>query len=123
MMDGAIDFASLMAAGHPVRHFKAGDIVFAKGDAGAKMYIVQSGSVALNVNGKVLETVGPNGTFGEMALIDGSARSATATAVEDSELAEVDRSAFVFLVHEHPYFALDVMSSLAERLRRMNDLV
>ena len=52
-----------------------------------------------------------------MALVDKSPRSATATALEDSKLAVIDKARFLFLVTETPIFALQVMSSLAERLR------
>jgi CRP/FNR family transcriptional regulator, cyclic AMP receptor protein len=52
-----------------------------------------------------------------MALVDKSARSATATALEDCKLAVIDKRRFLFLVHETPTFALQVMASLAERLR------
>ena len=62
-------------------------------------------------------SLGPDETFGEMAIVDGSARSATAVAVEDSTIAVIDRHRFLFLVGETPSFALQVMASLAERLR------
>jgi CRP-like cAMP-binding protein len=52
-----------------------------------------------------------------MAIVDRSARSATAVAVEDSTIAVIDRHRFLFLVGETPNFALQVMASLAERLR------
>jgi CRP/FNR family transcriptional regulator, cyclic AMP receptor protein len=61
--------------------------------------------------------VGPDETFGEMALIDSAPRTATAVATEDSVLAVIDRRRFLFLVGETPTFALQVMSSLAEKLR------
>jgi CRP/FNR family cyclic AMP-dependent transcriptional regulator len=55
-----------------------------------------------------------------MAIVDGSPRSATAVAVTDTKLAVIDRHRFLFLVQETPMFALQVMSSLAERLRAAN---
>jgi CRP-like cAMP-binding protein len=68
-----------------------------------------------------LETVEPNGVFGEMALIDGSPRSATAVAREPTELAVIDERAFLYLVEKHPRFALDLMRGLARRLRRTTE--
>jgi CRP/FNR family cyclic AMP-dependent transcriptional regulator len=68
----------------------------------------------------VLESVGPNGIFGEMALIDGSPRSATAVAAEPTEVAPIDRAAFAHLVRQNPDFALQVLRLLAARLRQMN---
>jgi CRP/FNR family transcriptional regulator, cyclic AMP receptor protein len=52
-----------------------------------------------------------------MAIVDGSPRSATAVAVADTKLAVIDRHRFIFLIDETPMFALQVMSSIAERLR------
>ena len=61
--------------------------------------------------------LGPDDTFGEMAIVDSSPRSATVVAVTDTKLAVIDRHRFLFLVQETPMFALQVMSSIAERLR------
>jgi CRP-like cAMP-binding protein len=52
-----------------------------------------------------------------MAIVDTSPRSATTVAVTDTKLAVIDRHRFLSLVQETPMFALQVMSSLAERLR------
>jgi CRP/FNR family transcriptional regulator, cyclic AMP receptor protein len=68
----------------------------------------------------VLDVAGPGDIVGEMALIDAKSRSATAQAKSDCRLAPVDERRFLFLVHEHPLFALHVMRVLADRLRRMN---
>jgi CRP-like cAMP-binding protein len=81
------------------------------------MFGVVEGKVELRLpNGKTV-MVGPDETFGEMALLESAARSATATAVEDSTLAVINKHRFLFLVHETPLFALQVMSSLSDRLR------
>ena len=69
-------------------------------------------------DGKVIETLSDGGIFGEMALIDGSPRSATALAKTDAEVAPINEKSFLFLVHETPFFAIAVMRTLAERLRR-----
>jgi CRP-like cAMP-binding protein len=52
-----------------------------------------------------------------MALVDGSARSATAVATEPTTLAVIDRHRFLFLIHETPTFALQVMHGMADLLR------
>ncbi len=67
----------------------------------------------------MLESVGPGGMFGEMALIDGGPRAAAALAAEATEVAVVDKATFHALVREEPDFALGVMRLLAERIRRM----
>jgi CRP-like cAMP-binding protein len=58
--------------------------------------------------------------FGEMALIDGSSRSATAVAAEPTEVAPIDKTAFAHLVRQDPDFALRVMRLLTQRIRQMN---
>jgi len=60
---------------------------------------------------------------GEMALIDSSARSATAVARTDCELIPVDDKRFMFLVQQTPFFAIHVMRVLADRLRKTNALL
>ena len=77
-----------------------------------------SGAVDILVNGLLVETVEPNGIFGEMAVVDGGARSATARAQTACELAPIDQRTFVLMVDEAPYFALNVMRVMANRLRR-----
>jgi CRP-like cAMP-binding protein len=68
-----------------------------------------------------METLGPGGIFGEMALIDGTVRSATVRAKTDCEVAPINEKTFLFLVHETPFFAIAVMRALAGRLRHMNE--
>jgi CRP/FNR family cyclic AMP-dependent transcriptional regulator len=82
------------------------------------MYVVRSGNVEIERNGEVIETLSGGSIFGEMALIDGSPRSATARAKTACELAPISEKSFLFLVHETPFFAIAVMRTLAERLRR-----
>ena len=65
----------------------------------------------------LIRTVGKGGLVGEMALIDDSPRSADAVARTDCLLTPVDERRFLFLVHETPMFALQVMTVMAERLR------
>jgi CRP/FNR family cyclic AMP-dependent transcriptional regulator len=114
----AIDFQLLAKAGFPPATFASGDIIFAKGEKGDKMYLIRSGEVEIERDGKIIETLSPGGIFGEMALIDGSPRAATARAKTACEVAPVTEKSFLFLVHETPFFAIAVMRTLAERLRR-----
>ena len=81
----------------------AGTIIFEEGASGA------------------VRRLRPDDTFGEMAMVDTSPRSATTVAVTDTKLAVIDRRRFLFLVQETPMFALQVMSSIAERLRGASD--
>ncbi len=85
------------------------------------MYVVVEGAIDVRLAGTLLETVEPGGMIGEMALIEQLPRSATAIAKVDSKVSAVDRKRFLFLVQNHPFFALQVMEVLANRLRRMDD--
>ena len=121
MAETAFDFELLARGGFPLERFDADEKIFIQDDEGACMYVVRSGKVAITSGGAVLENIGPNGTFGEMALLDRSARSATAVAREPTEVAVIDEKAFLYMVEKNPTFALDVMRRLAKRLRRMNE--
>jgi CRP-like cAMP-binding protein len=113
-----IDLSLLANAGFRSVTFGPGGAIFATGDDGDYMYVVRTGEVEIERDGKVIETLFAGGIFGEMALIDGSPRSATARAKTDVEVAPISEKNFLFLVHETPFFAIAVMRILAERLRR-----
>jgi CRP-like cAMP-binding protein len=102
--------------------FQAGETIFEQGDPAEFMYGVVEGEVEIKLGNHVLSTLGPDEVFGEMALVDQTPRSATAVAQTDCKLAIIDHRRFLFLVQETPTFALQVMSTLADRLRRMNAL-
>jgi CRP/FNR family cyclic AMP-dependent transcriptional regulator len=101
----------------------AGTVIFREGNARDFMYAVVEGEVDLLIKGRHVETVGPGGIFGEMALIDKDRRIATAVAKTDARLAAVDEKRFLFLVQQTPNFALHIMRVLSERLRRMDELL
>ncbi|HML22698.1 MAG TPA: cyclic nucleotide-binding domain-containing protein [Aggregatilinea sp.] len=103
--------------------FAEGEVIFREGDPGKVMYGVQSGEVQIIVNGQVVEVVGTGGIFGEMALIEQAPRSATVIAATECVIAPVDQLGFMFLTAETPSFALMIMSTMAQRLRRMNSMV
>lgn len=100
--------------------FSAGEIIFKTGDPCTVMYVIQAGEVEIVVNGKVVETVGPDGVFGEMALVDENPRSADAVAKTDVRVVPLDEQKFMSHVLRTPFFALQVMRILADRLRAMN---
>ena len=101
-----------------VERFAAGDVIFSAGDPGDRVYVVREGTVTIEAQGLPLEEVGPGGIFGELALIDSSPRSATASASTDCELVALTERAFLFHVSQTPFFALTVMRVLAGRIRR-----
>jgi CRP-like cAMP-binding protein len=102
---------------------EAGHELFREGDAGDVMFVVIEGGIDVRHADVVIETIGAGGIIGELALIDTTPRSATATAAVPSRLVRVGAEEFTFLVQEHPTFALQVMAVMAERLRRANDRV
>ena len=99
----------------------AGGALFREGDSGDTMFVVLQGAVEVIHGDRVMETIEAGGIIGELALIDTVPRSASAIAATPSRLAQVGKREFMFLVQEHPTFALQVMSVMAERLRRAND--
>ena len=116
MANAPIDFRIFAGAAVPVREFKAGDVIFNQGDAAEELFIIQSGEVEIRLGNRMLEKLSDYNFFGEMALIDSAPRSATAVAV-----VPIGEKQFLFLVSNTPYFALNVMRTLARRLRTTNN--
>lgn len=100
--------------------FPAGHIIFREGQPGDLMYVVKEGEVEIFIHGQLIETVGSGGVVGEMALIDNSSRSATAIAKTDCQLVPLDETRFNIFVHQIPFFSIQVMRVMADRLRHMN---
>jgi CRP/FNR family transcriptional regulator, cyclic AMP receptor protein len=103
--------------------FWPGQSIFVEGDAGRLMFVVMEGRVRLKIKGKTVEEIGPGGIFGELALVDGSPRSASAEALTACTLATISEERFENLVLQTPGFALRVMRVLALRLRNMDSLL
>ena len=90
--------------------FSAGDVI----------YGIISGEVDILVDGKVVETIQKGDVFGEGALLHlDHQRDSEAIAKTDSLLAFLDREHFMFAVQQTPMFALEVMKSYSDRLRRL----
>lgn len=115
-----VDFRILDRPDVPISKHAADATIFRKGDPGTEMFLVRKGRVAIRLDAETIEEIGPGGIFGEMALIDHEPRSASAIALEDTEIIPIDDRLFVILVQDAPYFALDVMRVLTDRIRRMN---
>jgi CRP-like cAMP-binding protein len=102
--------------------FTPGQVIFEEGETGDKMYAVIEGTVDIVKGGKVIDSAGPDSIFGEMALIDQSPRSATAVARTPCKVVPVDQKRFTFMVQQTPFFSLQVMRTMADRLRhRMSE--
>ena len=120
MRTGADSFQLLLGPDVPTRDYKAGETIFLEGDRGAEFFVIQRGRVRILSGNRVLETLGENEIFGEMALIDDSPRSASAVAEDDLTVAPITEKQYLFLVRHTPFFALKVMRMLAQRLRAQN---
>jgi CRP/FNR family cyclic AMP-dependent transcriptional regulator len=108
------------------QRYRKSEVIFEEGSTGSEMYLIHSGRVLLSVRqdetrqGPLL-VLNPGDFFGEMALVDDSPRSATASAIEDdTELIVMDRARFMFMVRQQPEFALSLMHTLCQRLREMD---
>ncbi len=96
--------------------------VFAEGDPGESMYVVMTGAVKLSKAGVTVAQLGKGQHFGEMALIDRSTRSLSATATEDTMLVVVKRKDFYEIIKKEPELATKLLWSfvqvLGARLRK-----
>jgi CRP/FNR family cyclic AMP-dependent transcriptional regulator len=117
MAESNINFGLLTRTAGEARKYKQGETIFRKDDPGHELFVIKEGSVTLQLDDRVLRTIETGDIFGEMALVDGSPRSASAVAASDVEVVPVSEKQFVYLVGEMPYFALNVMRVLGQRLR------
>ena len=105
-----------------VRH-RQETVIFKEGQAGTFMYLVKSGRIAIAVGNSVVEVVGPGGTFGEMAVVDQSPRTARAGALDECELIAIDRASLIAVVRKNPAVAMAMLRGISDRLRHMNALL
>lgn len=101
--------------------YKPGDVIIEEGSFGSSAYVIDSGKVEVSgtVDGKkiVFATLGAKQIFGEMGLIEDKPRSATITAVEDTQAREISREGFNELFEKNPKVLLPIVKALFERLR------
>lgn len=108
--------------------FRKGQLIFQQGDDGDAMYLVESGLVKISAESAdgqeaILTEIRPGETFGELALLDGAPRSATATALADTVTLRLPRQAFDELLETDSTFPRRIMESLAHELRRATNHV
>jgi CRP/FNR family cyclic AMP-dependent transcriptional regulator len=110
------------------REVARGETIFSVGEPGDSLYIVGSGSVELfvkdNTGAKIVLTVcGPGQVFGELSLLDGGARTATAVCVEPATLLVLDRDDLLAFLRRHPDAALDLLTTMGQRMRGADEML
>lgn len=98
-------------------HVDVGDLVFAEGQPGNHLYVIVEGQVEVLRGGDRVAVLGVKECFGEMALLDQSARSASVRAIKETELLVIARDDFQDLLDLHPALARGVIRVLTQRLR------
>jgi CRP-like cAMP-binding protein len=111
------DFLQRLANEFMERTFSAGETIAEEGEAGRTFIVIDSGEVSVTVHGEPVGRLGPGEAFGEMALIDKSARSATVTAETDVHCYQLPVWSFRPLVESHPEMAWALLEALAQRVR------
>jgi CRP/FNR family transcriptional regulator/CRP/FNR family cyclic AMP-dependent transcriptional regulator len=104
------------------RTFGRGDIIFQKDDPGQALFIIEDGSVRIYVPGAqgvdlTLAVMGPGEFFGDLSLLDGRPRSASASALAETTLVCVERSDFTALLRARPEASLLILAEIARRVR------
>lgn len=102
--------------------------LFRAGDPGESLYLVRSGEVELSIQDNVgqkitLDTAGPGDFFGEIALLDEQSRTATAVALADTELIELDRGDLLLLFSKKPDAALHMLAAMGRMTRKADALL
>jgi CRP-like cAMP-binding protein len=108
--------------------YRRGQVVFHDEDAADALHLVVEGHFAVRITLPTGETVllaiiGPGDAFGELALVSGGSRGATVQAFSDGETLSLHRDAFEALRRTRPQVDRSLAEILAERLRRVNDLL
>jgi CRP/FNR family cyclic AMP-dependent transcriptional regulator len=122
------DERAVLAAAMQERTVRANECLFRIGDPGDQMFIVHAGHVELFVKDKagqkiVLHVAEVGEFFGELSLLDGGSRTATASALDDGELYIVDREDLQQLFRKRPDAALDMLAAMSKMTRKSNALL
>ena len=116
----------LAERGRP-RHFATGEVIMRQGDASDALYVITSGRVRVERDQAaetplVLAELGAGDVIGEMGLLDGGPRSATVTAIEDTETLEIHATVLAVVVMQYPQITTALLRTLSRRLRSADEL-
>lgn len=108
------------------RRFRRDEVIFHEGDPGDSLHVVVEGRVKItreSAEGEeaIVVILAAGDSFGELVLLDGAPRSATATAMEPSETLTMSRTTFVDLVEGGSPFRTQLLTGIARRIRRLTD--
>ena len=98
--------------------YPEGSVIFKEAEFGQTLFLVVDGEVRLYTKHRDLEPAIQNDYFGEMTLIDGQPRSASATAISDCLLLSISQEAFLEILSSNFEAALAIMRTLSQRLRK-----
>lgn len=99
----------------------AGKQLLQQGDHPHEFFLIVDGSVRIDRDGAQINTLGPGDFLGEIALLDGGQRSATATAVTPVNLLILGQREFNTLLNDYPDIRTSVLTALARRVRRLEN--
>jgi CRP/FNR family cyclic AMP-dependent transcriptional regulator len=107
-----------------VRRFRRGEVIFHQGDPGDSLHIIESGAVKIALPSPegaeaIIATLRRGDFFGELALLDGAPRSASAAALEPTETLVLSREQFHLLIETAPGLRDALYAALAHELRRL----
>lgn len=107
-------------------HFSRGEMLFAEGERGDRLFIIGSGKIKLGSRSSdgrenLMAVLGPGEMFGELSLFDPGPRTLTATAVSDATLYELAHAELVTWLEDRPSMSKVLLAALASRLRRTNE--
>jgi CRP-like cAMP-binding protein len=109
------------------REYRAGDVLFLEGESGEEMYVIQSGSVQVSKRigdeERPLATLGRGEFLGEMAILNGKARTASAIVLEDTKCLVIDAKTLETMIQKNPEIAMRLVKKLAKRLDAADALV
>ena len=115
-----------LIASMTAQHMERGDVLFHEGDPGDRLYVIGEGKIKLgrsSADGRenLLAILGPGEMFGELSLFDPGPRTATATAIAETQIVGLTHEQLKAFLGERPGVATTLLAALARRLRRTNE--